>query len=84
MCSLASGLTVQEVRVLPIQVATVSDRTGISPHQLTQQAETLPEWKVNTNKKLTHYLIFNTIRRLRLQFCKRTFRLMILVRHCTA
>jgi hypothetical protein len=70
--------------VLPVQVVTVSDRTGIFPHQLTLQAETLPEYKVNTNKKLTHCLTFDTIHSLGLQFCNRAFHLMVLVRYNTA
>jgi len=70
--------------VLPVQVVTVSDRTGIFPHQLTLQAETLPEYEANTNKKLTHYLIFNTIHSLGLEFCNRAFHLMIVFRYCTA
>lgn len=70
--------------MLLVQVVTVSDRTGIFPRQLTLQAETLPEYKLNANKKLTHYLIFNTIHSLGLQFCNREFRLIILVRYCTA
>jgi len=68
---------------LPVQVVTASDRTGILPHQLTLEAETLPEYKVNTNKKLTRYLIFNTIHSLSLQFCNRAFHLMIVFRYCT-